>query len=136
MGMTEPAPITAASGEDRTMPAVAYALYLLGLATGGLTTLIGLVMAYGNRGAAGPVAAGHYTFLIRTFWLLIGWALIGGALFALGLPLSLVLVGLPLLAVGWAICSLLLVWFAVRVVLGVLYLARGEPYPRPRSWIV
>src|SRR6185437_1059087 len=65
--------------EDRTMPAVVYVLYLLGLFHG-LTLIIGLIMAYVLRGSAGPVMAGHYTYLIRTFWTSFLVGLAGGAI--------------------------------------------------------
>jgi len=133
--MTDTAPVAApARSDDRTAPAVAYALYLLGFATG-ITPLIGLIVAYANRSQAGPIAASHYTFLIYTFWLTIAWFLIGGILVAVGFPLSFVLIGIPAFILGWAILALVGVWFAVRCVLGVIYLARGEAYPRPRNWL-
>ena len=37
--------------EDRTMPAVTYALYLLAMCTG-FTAIIGVILAYANQGAA------------------------------------------------------------------------------------
>jgi uncharacterized membrane protein len=119
--------------EDRTMPGIVYALYLLGIANG-LTVLLGLVLALANRGGAGARMRTHYTFLIRTCWLWLVWMLIGGALIFWGALLSVVLVGIPFFALGWAIVGLDHVWFAVRVILGVIYLARDEPYPRPRTW--
>ncbi|MGC8000290.1 hypothetical protein, partial [Salmonella enterica] len=98
------------------MPAVAYALYLLGFATGGLTAIVGLIIAYAQREPAGAMARTHYTFLIRTFWMTIAWCLIGAVLFAVGTPLSFILIGLPLLAVAWLIWSLVAVWYAVRCI--------------------
>jgi len=121
--------------EDRTMPAVVYGLYLLGLANG-LTILIGLIIAYANRGGAGPVMASHYTFQIRTFWLSIGWFVIGGVMVLFGIPLSIVLIGIPAVMLGVFIMGAVGVWFAVRCVLGVIYLARGEAYPRPNNWLI
>ena len=59
---------TEAVSEDRTMPAVVYGLYFLGVANG-LTTILGLVLALANRGRAGERMRTHYTFLIRTCWL-------------------------------------------------------------------
>lgn len=120
--------------EDRTMPAVAYALYLIGLANG-LTVLVGLVIAYANRAAASARMQSHYTFLIRTFWLSIAWFLIGGLLVGVGAIFSIILIGIPFAVLGWLICSVVWIWFAVRAVLGVIYLARGEAYPRPESWL-
>lgn len=134
--MTDAAPIIspAEASEDRTAPAVAYGLYLLGLATG-ITPLIGLIVAYVNRDRAGPVARSHYTFLIYTFWLTLAWCLIAGVLLLVGIPLSLVLIGIPFALLGGAIAALVGVWFVVRCILGVIYLARGEAYPRPRNWL-
>ena len=125
----------ATPSEDRTMPAVVYGLYLLGLANG-LTILIGLIIAYANRGGAGPVMASHYTFQIRTFWLSIGWFVIGGVMVLFGIPLSIVLIGIPAVMLGVFIMGAVGVWFAVRCVLGVIYLARGEAYPRPHNWLI
>jgi uncharacterized membrane protein len=129
-----PAP-AAAPSEDRTMPAVVYGLYLLGLANG-LTILIGLIIAYANRAGAGPMMASHYTFQIRTFWLAIGWFVIGGVMVLFGIPLSIVLIGIPAVMLGVFIMGAVGVWFAVRCVLGVIYLARGEAYPRPNNWLI
>jgi uncharacterized membrane protein len=121
--------------EDRTMPAVVYGLYLLGLANG-LTILVGLIIAYVNRDRAGPRMRTHYTFLIRTFWLAIAWALIGVALIFWGGIFSLVLIGLPFFALGWLILGAVGIWFFLRTILGVIYLARDEPYPRPHAWLL
>lgn len=121
--------------EDRTMPAVVYALYLLGIVNG-LTVLIGLILAYANRGGAGAMARSHYTFLIRTCWLWLAWALIGGLLILVGAPLSLILVGLPIFGLGWLILGLIHLWFAMRAIVGVIHLARDEPYPRPYAWLL
>jgi uncharacterized membrane protein len=90
--------------DDKVLPIVVYALYLLGF-TNGLTFLVGLIVAYLNRETAGPINASHYTFAIRTFWLSIWWFLIGLALFLVGLALAVLLIGIPMLIAGgrsWA----------------------------------
>jgi uncharacterized membrane protein len=133
MAMTER--LTYGETEDRTLPAVGYGLYLLGMVNG-LTILIGLILAYAKRSSAGERMRTHYTFLIRTFWIGIAWFVIGGLLILFGLPLTILLVGVPIVAVGWLICSAVGLWFIVRIILGVIYLARGEPYPRPYAWLV
>jgi len=130
-----PAPIARAE-EDKVMPAVIYGLYLLGFASCAATTVVGLIVAYGNRAAAGPINESHYTFAIRSFWLTIGWFLIGLVMFILGLPLSLLLVGIPVVAAGIFIMGAVGVWFAVRCGMGIYYLAQGLPYPRPRTWLI
>lgn len=124
------------SSEDRTLPAVTYALYLVGLATAGLTAILGLIIAYASRGSASAAMQSHYTFLIRTFWMTIGWTLIGGLIFLVSLPLSLILIGIPGLVVGATVIGLVGIWFAVRVIVGVIYLAQGQAYPRPNTWLI
>ena len=132
--MTDTA-ITPRAEEDKVLPAVVYGLYLLGF-TNGLTFFVGLILAYVNRDAAGPINASHYTFAIRTFWLAIAWFLIGLVMTIFGAPLSLLLVGIPVLMAGIAIMGAVGVWFVVRCVMGIYYLTRGEAYPRPRSWLI
>jgi uncharacterized membrane protein len=132
--MTDTA-ITPRAEEDKVLPAVVYGLYLLGF-TNGLTFFVGLILAYVNRDAAGPINASHYTFAIRTFWLAIAWFLIGLMMTLFGVPLSLVLVGIPVLMAGIAIMGAVGVWFVVRCVMGIYYLTRGEAHPRPRSWLI
>jgi uncharacterized membrane protein len=133
--MTDRLSYESRSVEDRTMPAVAYALYLLGIVNG-LTILFGLILALANRDRAGERMRTHYTFLIRTTWLWLVWMVIGGALVLWGAIFSIVLVGIPFLAIGVAILGLDHIWFAVRAIVGVIYLARDEPYPRPRTWLI
>jgi uncharacterized membrane protein len=120
--------------EDHTLPTVVYALYLLGLVNG-LTVLIGLIIAYANRDRAGPVMESHYTFQIRTFWIAIAWWIIAAILFLWGIPLSFILIGVPLLVAGGLILAMTHVWFALRCILGLIYVSRGEAYPRPRTWL-
>lgn len=125
--------------EDRVIPSVIYALYFVGPFTGFLTTLIGLIIAYAQRGGAGPRMETHYTLLIRTFWLTVGWFLVGLGLTIVGGILSIVVVGIPALVLGLIILGVfgpvILVWKYIRLVLGASYLARDEAYPRPMSWL-
>ena len=121
--------------EDRTLLTVVYALYLLGIANG-LTILLGLILAYANREHAGARARSHYTFLIRTCWLWFAWAAIGVLLIVVGAPFILAFVGVPIFILGWLIIGMVHIWFSVRAIVGVIYLARDEPYPRPYSWFL
>ena len=118
------------AAEDKTMPAVCYALYLIAFATG-ITAIVGLVIAYAQRSAAGPVNASHYTFLIRTFWIGLVLMIAGGVLFGIGAILSVILIGFPIMGLAWLILAGAGVWYAVRCIVGLVYLSRGEGYPRP-----
>ena len=121
--------------EDKVLPIVVYALYLLGF-TNGLTFLVGLIVAYVNRETAGPINASHYTFAIRTFWLSIWWFLVGLGLVFVGLALLVLLIGIPIMILGGTILGAISVWFVVRTILGLVYLLKGEAYPRPRTWLI
>lgn len=127
--------VTPRSDEDKLLPAVVYGLYLLGF-TNGLTFIVGLIVAYVSRDAAGPVNATHFTFAIRSFWLSIAGFLLGLAIFLVGIPLSLVLIGIPMLVFGGIIMGVISLWFIARCIAGIYYLSRGEPYPRPQSWLI
>ncbi|HEY0649608.1 hypothetical protein [Phenylobacterium sp.] len=125
--------------EDRTMPIICYALYLLAFATG-ITAVIGLIIAYVQRSTAGPVMRSHYTFLIRTFWLglllaIVG-GVIGGILMGIGAILTVILIGFPIMALAGLVWALAAVWFGLRCIVGLVHLSRGEAYPRPYAVLV
>jgi uncharacterized membrane protein len=133
--MTDTAPAYDRFDDSRTLPAVVYGLYMLGLMNG-LTVFVGLIIAYANKDGAGPRMHSHYIFQIRTFWTAVGWWAIGLTLLFWGALLSIILVGIPFVMLGGLIFAVGHIWFALRCILGVLYLARGEAYPRPRTWLV
>ncbi len=125
--MTEPNTPPAPRQTDRwlepgpTNVQVIYASYLLGFVVG-ITPLIGIVLAYMNRGKAGGWVETHYTWAIRTFWIGILYGLIS-------FVLAFVLIGfLLMLAVA--------VWVIVRVVVGFQAVGRGEPIRDPESWLI
>lgn len=121
--------------EDRTLPAVIYGLYLLGLVNG-LTILVGLVLAYANRDRAGRNMATHHRFLINTFWIGLVAAVVLGAMTLIGAVLSIVLIGIPILLLAGLLWCALGVWFFVRCVAGLIQLSNGAAYPRPDTWLV
>jgi len=98
-----------------------YILYLAGLVTGGVATIVGLVIAYINRGDAPEWLATHYRFQIRTFW-------IGFLYSMISVVLTVILIGfLGLLAVA--------VWMIIRCVKGFQAADKGEPIENVESWL-
>lgn len=98
-----------------------YGLYVLGLIVG-VSSIVGVIIAYLNRGKTGGWIDTHYTWAIRTFWI--------GLLFSLiSFLLTFVLIGV----IGFIAT---LVWFVVRVVIGLQKAGREEPITDPQSWIV
>jgi uncharacterized membrane protein len=121
---------------DKTYVVSIYVLFLLGFLSGGATTVVGLIMAYILKVTAGPLAFSHYRFAIRTFWLTLGWSLVGCCILAVGVVLSMILIGIPILIVaGVGLCAIL-IWFGVRCVLGLIAAVDDRPCERPRAWIV
>ena len=100
---------------------VIYVLYLASFVVG-ITGLIGIVIAYVNRGKAGGWIETHYTWAIRTFWI----ALLGGFV-----SLLLLIVGIGFL-LGLAVA----IWVVVRCIVGLQAVGRREPIRDPQSWLV
>ncbi|MES2035076.1 MAG: hypothetical protein V4466_12950 [Pseudomonadota bacterium] len=126
--------------EDRVLPAVVYGLYVLAPVLALITVFIGLIMAYANRGTAGPRMHTHYVFLIQTFWKTIWWFLIGMVVGLVGLVFTATLIlaplGIPMMVIGWGGATLVTVWYYVRLVVGLVYLSQDEAYPRPDAWLL
>lgn len=100
---------------------VIYILYLVGMVVG-LTALIGIVLAYINRGKAGGWVETHYTWAIRTFWI--------------GILYSLISMVLMIVGVGFLLMLAVAVWVIVRCIIGLQKAARDEPIANPESWII
>jgi len=106
--------------EDGRTANLIYILHLLSLLFG-ITSLIGVIMAYVNKGSAPDWVQSHYRFQIRTFWIGLLVAVIGAATTPF-------IVGIPILL-------FLLVWWILRCVKGMRYIAEGRGHPEPASWM-
>lgn len=98
-----------------------YILYFVSLLLG-ITALVGVVIAYMNRGKLGGYVDSHYTWLIRTFWI--------------GILYSLISLVLAFLLIGFLLFIAVAVWFIIRLVKGLQSLGSGEPIPDPQSWLI
>lgn len=96
-----------------------YILYLVGLAAG-ITTIVGVVMAYMAKDQAPDWLRSHYRNQIHIFWKGVVYCLIGSVL--------------TVVLIGFLILLAAVVWYIVRVVKGMQALTRGEAYPNPESW--
>lgn len=107
---------------DTTMPMVVYVLHLVGLFTGFLAGIVGVVLAYINRGGAqGTWLELHYTYQVSTFWIGILFACIG----AVTVP---VLIGFLILPAVW-------VWVGVRAITGMNRLSKRDALAEPETWL-
>ncbi len=133
------APTKSVFDDAKTMPVVVHALYLLGFLTGGVSVLVGLVLAYAGSGE-NDWRRSHYQYAVRTFWLtLAAFAVLGGVMligFLLTVTILGAIVGVPLMILAGVAMAAPAIWFAVRAVVALLYAVRGESYPRPRALLV
>jgi uncharacterized membrane protein len=118
-GFPEPEPRGGDASD--TMAVIVYVLYLAALLVGGITALIGVVVAYVARGDAPDWLDSHYRFQIRTFWISLVYGLVGGVL--------------SLIVIGWFVLLFLLIWWIVRCAKGLLALRRGEPIRDVTTWL-
>jgi uncharacterized membrane protein len=129
MSMTHPpggpsvppnAPLPAAPPPRDDWALVVYILYLVSFAVG-ITSIVGVIVAYVKMDTANPLAASHYRFQIRTFWISVLYWVVGGVL-------ALVMIGFLILA-WWFI------WFLIRNIKGLVALNDNRPIANPASWM-
>lgn len=99
-----------------------YCLYLLSFVVG-ITGVVGMIMAYVNRGKGEPWVDTHYTYAIRTFWI--------GLLYSL---LAVVAMFLLMGSLGMSLILGVSVWIVVRCVIGLQKASAGQPVEKPDTW--
>jgi uncharacterized membrane protein len=99
---------------------IIYILYLVSLAIG-VTSIIGVVMAYVNKDDPMPeYLRTHYRYMINTFWM-------GMVMLLAGILLAIVVIGIFILL-------FLMVWLVVRCIKGLKLLDAQQPIPNPEGW--
>ena len=106
------------AAEGRTANLI-YILYLLNLIFG-VTSFIGVIVAYINKGDAPEWVQSHYRFQIRTFWISLLLAVIGMVTMMVG--------------IGFLVWAFLAVWGLIRVVSGFLLANDGKPISGSKYW--
>jgi len=105
--------------EGKTVTVI-YILYLAALVIG-VTSIIGLVMAYIFRDGAPHWVRTHYHYQIRTFW-------IGLLYLFVGVITSFIFIGY-LILVFWFI------WYVIRCVKGLKLASDGAPVLNAETWL-
>ena len=130
-----------AIGQERNWVLAAYGLLLIAPGSGGVTALIGAVLAHVRLdGARGGLYESHYRNLILVFWVWLAAVLILLALAftgAAGLVVSLLAwpeqsfpVGRMLLSTAlWSVCGVLAgIWYYWRLLRGLIRALDDKPY--------
>ena len=99
---------------------IVYILYLVSLIVG-VTSIIGVIMAYVYRADAPEWVATHYRFQIRTFWI--------------GLLYAFVSVLTAIVIIGLLFGAFTFIWWIVRSVKGLKLLSQGAAYESPATWL-
>ncbi|EKF75522.1 hypothetical protein A11A3_04159 [Alcanivorax hongdengensis A-11-3] len=99
---------------------IVYVLHLVGLITGGLTALIGAIIAHVNAGQAISPYREHYRFQYRTFWIGVLYNLIAGIT--------------TVALVGWVLLVIIAVWWIVRCARGLSALEKQMPPAKLETW--
>lgn len=107
-------------GPDTTIAMVIYGLYLASLVAG-LTSLVGVVIAYVYRGKGPAWLDEHYRYQIRTFWI--------------GLVYGTICLILSLIGIGVLLLIALAIWLIVRCVKGFKGLQEKRAPANVDSWL-
>jgi uncharacterized membrane protein len=102
---------------------IVYILYLVGLFFGGITGIVGLVIAYTNKNQASVWLTTHYQYQIRTFW-------IGALYLFLGIFSSILFGNLFFGFFLW------FVWVIIRSIKGIKALNSHASIENPNSWFL
>jgi uncharacterized membrane protein len=88
----------------------------------GVPSIVAVIMNYARRSEThGTILESHFRWQIRTFWFALLWMII---VYAVGLPLVAIIIGLPILLLGTVAIG---VWIIYRVARGWLSLRDQRP---------
>lgn len=104
----------------RKLTHLLYALYALTWLSGGITTLIAIIINYVKfEETKNSVYESHFRWQKTTFWFALFWGCIGGLLI--------------IVFIGFLILGILSIWLIYRIVKGWLYLNDGRAIGPLRS---
>lgn len=106
---------------------VAYVLYLVSIPSAGILALVGVILAYAARDAAQGAARTHIENQIRTWWTAFWWAVTIWIATGIGILLTVVLIGFPIIMLAGLASLVVMIWFTVTSALGLIALLDGRP---------
>jgi len=121
----EARPIAGESGRSAAL--FVYILYLLSIPSAAVFALVGVVLAYMTRDGATGAARAHLDNQIRFWWVAFFWGVALVVLTGIGWLLTPVLIGFPILGIAGLIALIIMIWFTVKALLGLLALLDGRP---------
>jgi uncharacterized membrane protein len=104
-----------------------YVLYLLSIPSAAIFALIGVIVALSSRDDASPLVRSHLDDQIRIWMIAFWWGVFLLVATIVGVILSFVLIGFPILWLAGGLGFLVMVWFTIKSALGLLALMDGRP---------
>ncbi|WP_029086950.1 hypothetical protein [Brevundimonas aveniformis] len=112
--------------EGRPAAAVVWLLYILSIPSAGTLAIVGLIVGYVARGSARGWIRTHFDQQVRIFWQSFWWHILPWVIAAIVAvafgPVGLLALLLPLL-----VNLILLIWFTVVSVFGLIALVQAKP---------
>lgn len=108
--------------EGRTAALAVWALYLLSIPSFAAFALVGVIVAYASRSGATGLARAHMEDQIRIFWIAFWWAVGLAVLSVVAWALTVVLIGFALLWILGAIGFVVMIWFTIKSLFGLIRL--------------
>lgn len=126
----DPGPTPVTGDSHKTLTIIIYVLSLAGFVTGGITSIIALVIGLVKKNdVRGTIYESHFEFANWTnIWMIVA----GIAIWIVGTLLMLVLIGFVVLPIALV---LLAVWYGVRLILGLIKLMDNRPVDNPRGFL-
>lgn len=124
MSTTPPLP---GSDPGRGSALIVYALYLLSIPSFAIFALIGVILALVSRDGAGPLSRAHLNDQIRIWFVAFWWAVGIAIATVFGAILTVVLIGFPILWIAGLAGLIIMLWFTIKSLLGLLALLDGRP---------
>jgi uncharacterized membrane protein len=104
-----------------------YGLYLLSIPSAAIFALIGVIVALSSRDGASPLARSHLDDQIRIWMIAFWWGVFLLVAAVIGVLLTVVLIGFPILWIVGGLGFLVMVWFTIKSALGLLALMDSRP---------
>jgi len=119
--------ISPASEPGRGAALLVYVLYLLSIPSAAIFALIGVIVALSSRDGAGPLARSHLDDQVRVWMIAFWWGVFLVVAAIIGVLLTVILIGFPILWIVGGLGFLVMVWFTIKSALGLLALLDGRP---------
>lgn len=111
----------------RSTALIVYVLYLLSIPSAAVFALIGFIIALLGRDGAGPLARAHLDDQVRIWWIAFWWGAALLVMCGIGILLTVILIGIPILWLAGLIALIVMIWFTVKGLLGLLKLLDMRP---------